>query len=47
MKVDAIDYYKYELDVLKAEMDSQQVTAYKDPAGIAFVTFETDFMAEK
>ncbi|XP_063427762.1 calcium permeable stress-gated cation channel 1-like isoform X1 [Mytilus trossulus] len=46
-KVDAIDYYKYEEDVLIAESESQKVTAYRDPAGIAFVTFEIDYMAEK
>lgn len=46
-KVDAIDYYKYEEDVLKAEIESEKITAYRDPAGIAFVTFETDYMAEK
>ena len=46
-KVDAIDYYKYEEDVLRAECESQKVTAYRDPAGIAFITFESDYMAEK
>ncbi|OPL21510.1 hypothetical protein AM593_01258, partial [Mytilus galloprovincialis] len=47
LQVDAIDYYKYEEDVLIAESESQKVTAYRDPAGIAFVTFEIDYMAEK
>ena len=47
LQVDAIDYYKYEEDVLRAECESQKVTAYRDPAGIAFVTFESDYMAEK
>ncbi|XP_071165946.1 calcium permeable stress-gated cation channel 1-like [Mytilus edulis] len=46
-KVDAIDYYKYEEDVLKAEFKSQKVTACGDPAGIAFVSFENKDMAEK
>lgn len=46
-KVDAIEYYSALEADLKLRCEEEKVTAYQDPQGIAFVSFQTDNMAEK
>jgi len=45
--VDAIEYYTNLEDEIRRECDKEKVTAYQEPHGVAFVSFETDFMAAK
>ncbi|CAD5112595.1 DgyrCDS1808 [Dimorphilus gyrociliatus] len=40
--VDAIDYYSSKLEKYRDEVDSEKVHAFRDPLGIAFVTFEEE-----
>ena len=46
-QVDAIEYYTEEEKLLQEECEKEKVTAYQDPLGMAFVTFQTDNMAER
>ncbi|ESO83507.1 hypothetical protein LOTGIDRAFT_133162, partial [Lottia gigantea] len=46
-RVDAIDYYTYEEKQLITQCEQEKVHAYQDPVGIAFLTFQSESMAEK
>ena len=46
-QVDAIDYYATEEVCYREKCELEKVKAFKDPLGIAFVTFENDHVATK
>ncbi|KAK6183528.1 hypothetical protein SNE40_010997 [Patella caerulea] len=46
-QVDAMDYYTEKEERLTKQCEQEKVHAYQDPIGIAFVTFQSEVMAEK
>ncbi|KAL5008324.1 hypothetical protein ScPMuIL_013905 [Solemya velum] len=46
-QVDAIDYYTREEEDLIQKCEEEKVTAYRDPLGMAFITFQSDQTAER
>ncbi|XP_062570721.1 CSC1-like protein 2, partial [Saccostrea cucullata] len=46
-EVDAIEHYESVAKKYREKCEKEKVTAYQDPAGIAFVTFYTDLMAAR
>ncbi|CAH1793257.1 unnamed protein product [Owenia fusiformis] len=46
-KVDAIMYYTDEENKLREQCEQEKVNAFRDSLGIAFVTFDNDFMAAR
>lgn len=45
--MNAIEYYAKEEEDLIRKCEDEKVTAYQDPLGMAFITFQSDQTAER